>query len=249
MASYNEIDGVPSHANRWLLRDVLRKEWGFDGFVVSDYYAIWELSDRPDTHGHFVAARQEGSLRAGGAGRREHRIARAGLLPAPRRTRARRRARRSRELDELVAPMLLWKFEMGLFDDPYVDPDEAERIVGCDAQPRARAAGGARNDHAAQERRQRAAARPSTRSRRSPSSARTRTAACSAATAACRSTTSPCSTAFGRASATTREGRLQRRLQDHASAARGTGRSRARAIPTKTAGRSPRPSRSRRTPT
>src|SRR5690606_39084489 len=42
MASYNEIDGVPSHANRWLLRDVLRDEWGFEGFVVSDYYAIWE---------------------------------------------------------------------------------------------------------------------------------------------------------------------------------------------------------------
>ena len=55
MASYNEIDGVPSHANQWLLRDVLRKEWGFKGFVVSDYYAIWELGDRPDTHGHFVA--------------------------------------------------------------------------------------------------------------------------------------------------------------------------------------------------
>ena len=55
MASYNEIDGVPSHANQWLLRDVLRKEWGFKGFVVSDYYAIWELGYRPDTHGHFVA--------------------------------------------------------------------------------------------------------------------------------------------------------------------------------------------------
>ena len=39
MASYNEIDGVPSHANKWLLRDVLRKEMGFKGFVVSDYYA------------------------------------------------------------------------------------------------------------------------------------------------------------------------------------------------------------------
>ena len=56
MASYNEIDGVPSHANNWLLRDVLRKEWGFKGFVVSDYYSIWELHHRPDTHGHFVAA-------------------------------------------------------------------------------------------------------------------------------------------------------------------------------------------------
>ena len=44
MASYNEIDGVPSHANKWLLRHVLRKEWGFKGFVVCDYYAIWELN-------------------------------------------------------------------------------------------------------------------------------------------------------------------------------------------------------------
>src|SRR4029079_9126601 len=36
------------------------------------------------------------------------------------------------ELDDLVGPMLLWKFKMGLFDDPYVDPDEAERVVGSD---------------------------------------------------------------------------------------------------------------------
>ena len=49
MPSYNEVDGVPSHANRWLLRDVLRGEWGFTGFTVSDYYAIWEMADRPDT--------------------------------------------------------------------------------------------------------------------------------------------------------------------------------------------------------
>lgn len=47
MASYNEIDGVPSHANKWLLRDVLRDEWGFKGFVVSDYFAVRELNDAP----------------------------------------------------------------------------------------------------------------------------------------------------------------------------------------------------------
>src|ERR1700679_894217 len=63
MASYNEIDGVPSHANKWLLRDVLRKEWGFKGFIVSDYYAIWELGYRPDTHGHFVAKDKKESCR------------------------------------------------------------------------------------------------------------------------------------------------------------------------------------------
>ena len=55
MASYNEIDGVPSHANRWLLRDVLRGEWSFTGTVVSDYYAIRELHERPELYGHHLA--------------------------------------------------------------------------------------------------------------------------------------------------------------------------------------------------
>ena len=51
MASYNEIDGIPSHANRWLLTDVLRGEWGFKGAVVGDYFAIRQLQDQ-----HHVAA-------------------------------------------------------------------------------------------------------------------------------------------------------------------------------------------------
>ena len=46
MPSYNEVDGVPSHVNRWLLEDVLRREWGFQGLVVSDYYAIEQLVSR-----------------------------------------------------------------------------------------------------------------------------------------------------------------------------------------------------------
>ena len=132
MASYNEIDGVPSHANRWLLRDVLRKEWGFKGFVVSDYFAIWELGDRPDTHGHCVAADKKESCAL---------AVKAGVnieLPDPDCylhlvELVRKGVLKESELDELVAPMLFWKFAMGLFDDPYVDPDEAERVVGCDA--------------------------------------------------------------------------------------------------------------------
>ncbi len=132
MASYNEIDGVPSHANKWLLRDVLRKEWGFKGFVVSDYYAIWELGYRPDTHGHFVAKDSRESCRL---------AVEAGVnieLPDPDCylhlvDLVRKGVLKERQLDELVAPMLFWKFEMGLFDDPYVDPDEADRLVGCEA--------------------------------------------------------------------------------------------------------------------
>jgi len=132
MPSYNEIDGLPSHANRWLLRDVLREEWGFTGFTVSDYYAIWELGYRPDTHGHHVAAdRKEACALA----------VRAGVnieLPEPDCYRhlvelVQDGTLEESQLDELVAPMLYWKFRMGLFDDPYVDPAEAERVVGCEA--------------------------------------------------------------------------------------------------------------------
>jgi beta-glucosidase len=131
MASYNEIDGVPSHANKWLLRDVLRKEWGFKGFVVSDYFAIWELHDRPDTHGHFVAKDKKEACEL---------AVKAGVnieFPEPDcylhlAELVRKKVLKESDLDELVAPMLLWKFKMGLFENPYVDPAVAERIVGCD---------------------------------------------------------------------------------------------------------------------
>ncbi|MBB4638485.1 glycoside hydrolase family 3 N-terminal domain-containing protein [Longimicrobium terrae] len=131
MASYNEVDGVPSHASEWLLRDVLRQEWGFEGFVVSDYYAIWELNDRPDTHGHWVAAdKREACALAVRAGvniefpEPDCYLHLAELVADGTLSEA--------QLDDMVAPMLLWKFRMGLFDDPYVDPAEAERVVGSE---------------------------------------------------------------------------------------------------------------------
>jgi beta-glucosidase len=132
MASYNEIDGVPSHASKWLLRDVLRKEWGFKGFVVSDYYAIRELHERPELFGnHLAADGKEAAALAVKAGVNIElpepdcypnivELVRKGIL-------------KESQLDELIAPMLLWKFKLGLFEDPYVDPDKAEAIVGCEA--------------------------------------------------------------------------------------------------------------------
>ena len=131
MASYNEIDGVPAHASEWLLRDVLRKEWGFKGFVVSDYYAIWELGYRPDTHGHCVAKDKKESCAL---------AVRAGVnieFPEPDCylhlvELVHKGVLKESQLDELVAPMLFWKFKMGLFDDPYVNPDEAARLVGSE---------------------------------------------------------------------------------------------------------------------
>ncbi|MGH7978071.1 MAG: glycoside hydrolase family 3 N-terminal domain-containing protein [Limisphaerales bacterium] len=132
MASYNEIDGVPSHASQWLLREVLRKEWKFTGFVVSDYYSIWELHHRPDTHGHFIARDKAHACEL---------AARAGVnveFPEPDcylnlAGLARRKILKESQLDELIAPLLLLKFQMGLFEDPFVDPVEAEKITGCAA--------------------------------------------------------------------------------------------------------------------
>lgn len=131
MASYNEIDGVPSHASRWLLRDVLRKEWGFKGYIVSDYYAIRELAERPELYGHHVARDgKEACLLA----------VRAGVnieLPEPDCYKhlvelVEEGTLQESELDELVAPMLESKFRLGLFENPYVDPAVAEKLVGCD---------------------------------------------------------------------------------------------------------------------
>jgi beta-glucosidase len=122
MASYNEIDGVPSHANRWLLQDVLREEWGFQGFVVSDYYAITELNERAEAISHFLAKdKEEAALLAVNAGVNIElpdpdcypnlvKLVQSGRLEES-------------VLDELVAALLKYKFQLGLFDDPYVNPD------------------------------------------------------------------------------------------------------------------------------
>ncbi len=132
MPSYNEIDGIPSHANKWLLRDVLRKEWGFKGYVVSDYFAVRELHERPELFGNHLAedGRQAATL-----------AVKAGVnieLPDPDCyphlvDLVRKRVLKESLIDELVTPMLAWKFRLGLFEDPYVNPAVAERIVGCDA--------------------------------------------------------------------------------------------------------------------
>lgn len=131
MPSYNEIDGVPSHANKWLLRDILRGEWGFKGFTVSDYYAIRELNERPGFFGNFLA--ENGKQAAALA-------IKAGVnieLPEPDCYKhivelVKEGTIQESMLDELVAPMLEWKFRLGLFDDPYVDPEIAEKVASCD---------------------------------------------------------------------------------------------------------------------
>ncbi len=122
MASYNEIDGVPSHANRWLLQEVLRKEWGFKGFIVSDYFAITELNQKSDTVSHSVAKdKKEAALLAVKAGVNLE-LPDIDCYPYLAELVKEEKVKES-EIDALIAPMLKYKFKMGLFDNPYIDPD------------------------------------------------------------------------------------------------------------------------------
>lgn len=126
MASYNEIDGMPSHANTWLLGDVLRGEWGFDGFIVADYYAIAELERR-----HRVAADKASAARQ---------AIEAGVdIELPNWDVYRLLPELVEEgtvdialVDQAVRRVLRAKFMAGLFEYPYADPDEAEAITGND---------------------------------------------------------------------------------------------------------------------
>lgn len=122
MPSYNEIDGVPAHANRWLLERVLREEWGFQGLIVSDYFGINELITR-----HHVAANEaEAAKRAIEAGvdmELPHIQCNNTLLQLINDGRV-----SMAMLDRAVGRILRAKFLLGIFDHPYVDPDEAERV-------------------------------------------------------------------------------------------------------------------------
>lgn len=130
MPSYNEIDGKPSHGNRWLLGDVLRGEWGFGGAVVSDYGAVDELQRI-----HHVAADVEEcarqALHAGVDSELPDGVAFRTLVKQVREGRVAQAA-----VDRACARMLALKFRAGLFEAGPVDARAADRITG-NAQARA----------------------------------------------------------------------------------------------------------------
>lgn len=119
MPSYNEIDGIPSHANRWLLTDVLRKEWGFQGLTVSDYMAIAELQGRH----HLVATMKEAGLAAFKAGVDVETPDPAGYLALAELVKEGKIA--TKDIDAVVRRILRLKFEAGLFENPYADAAQA----------------------------------------------------------------------------------------------------------------------------
>lgn len=124
MATYNELWGIPAHMNKYLLTDILRREWGFDGVVVSDYFAVRDISTLHKVTPSYDTA----GMLAFKAGidietpdpdgfKNMKQLVVAGNISM-------------KELDDAVTKILISKFRLGLFDDPYVDADKAEQIVG-----------------------------------------------------------------------------------------------------------------------
>jgi len=112
MTAFNELNGVPATSNHFLLKEVLREEWGFDGFVVSDFTSIMELMNHGVASDTATAA--EISIRAGADIDMQSAffqqavpgLVRSGKLDIS-------------VLDEAVKRVLRVKFQLGLFDDPY----------------------------------------------------------------------------------------------------------------------------------
>jgi beta-glucosidase len=133
MASFNEIAGVPSHANRQLVTDILRGEWRFDGLVVSDWTGIGELLN----HGVAADSASAGE-RAVHAGVDVDMVSEIYLRSLP--TRVASGQVPMAEVDEAVRRMLRLKHRLGLFADPYGRHDAArERAVTLTPEHRAAA--------------------------------------------------------------------------------------------------------------
>ena len=124
MASFSDIDGVPASGNRFLMQEILRDEWAFDGLVVSDWVSIEQLID----HG-FAADHREAAYKAADAGINMEMVSRAyadhladlvrdGEIAVER-------------IDELVAGILRAKLRLGLFENPYTDPDALPEIANA----------------------------------------------------------------------------------------------------------------------
>ena len=123
MASYNEIDGIPSHVNHWLLDRVLRQEWGFQGYVTSDgnglqmLYQVHHVAAGPaDAARLALAAGVDFDLSDGSVYRELTQLVKQGEVPEA-------------LVDRAVACVLAAKFRLGLFEHPYVDVDYAAKIT------------------------------------------------------------------------------------------------------------------------
>ena len=126
MTAHNELNGIPCHSNKWLMEDVARGEWGFKGFIVSDWMDIEHIHDLHATAENLKEAFYQ-SIMAGmdmhmhGVYWNEYvcGLVREGRIP-------------ERRIDESVRRILEMKFRLGLFEHPYADEGKTMEVRLCD---------------------------------------------------------------------------------------------------------------------
>ena len=123
MAAHNEVNGVPAHGNRFLLTEVLRDEWDFQGFVVSDWLDV----ERLKTYHRTAPTYKEAVYQSVDAGMDMHMHGPKFLMPLVRLVKQ-GRIPESR-IDDAVRPILLAKFRLGLFENPFVDLSDAKKLM------------------------------------------------------------------------------------------------------------------------
>lgn len=122
MSAYMDLNDVPATGNHWLLTDVLRKDWGFKGFVVSDAFAVASLQ----VHG-FASDLEDAAYKAASAGlnmdmasqtytKNLAKVVKEGKISEA-------------QIDSLVLPILEKKYELGLFEHPYVDESKVDAVL------------------------------------------------------------------------------------------------------------------------
>jgi beta-glucosidase len=125
MPSYNENNGgIPSHENPWLLKQILRKEWGFAGLTVSDYFAVEQLN----TLQHVAVDKPAAGVLAINSGVDMELPSPSGYADLAAAVREGKVS--AQELDAAVGRVLTAKFRAGLFEHPYADPEGAAQVVG-----------------------------------------------------------------------------------------------------------------------
>ena len=121
MTSFNEIDGIPSTGNKWLLKDVLRDEWGWDGMVVTDWNSAGEMiahgfsRDLKHTAEQAINAGVDMDMMSYGFIQYVEELVKEGKVS-------------EKEIDRAVRNILKLKFELGLFENPYVDETASAKV-------------------------------------------------------------------------------------------------------------------------
>lgn len=122
MSGFNDLNGIPTSADKFLLTDVLRDEWGFDGFVVSDWRSVKQLINQG-----FAADQAQAAVLAAAAGVDMEMTSRTYFDYLPQLVR--QGVVSEKILDTAVRRILRTKFRLGLFDNPYVDPALQNKVI------------------------------------------------------------------------------------------------------------------------